>query len=420
MLLLITLCVINTALGQEDESAASRRLNHLTEEARITSSLRIDYFESSNNLDAESNFLGATAQFKALPTFSDSVSAKLEARITAPDVRGRAEYGPRGTVLESYLAFHGSQIDLKVGKQILAWGRADGINPTDNLTPRNFRILLPFDEDQRAGIWAARVDAYLPHSYALQLFVSPGFEPDQFPLPTGPLPSANQLPARTIKNTEVALKISRVIDESDWSASYFHGYSLLPSIVAANPVVQLNYAKIDVLGGDYARNFGHYGFRSEIALTLPSIDGTSDRDASRSRLFWVNGVDRTFGDNFNVNAQLFLRWMSSYTDSTDVPDQASRSLTALNHLVLSQESGLSSGLTFRISDKWINDTFSAELFMIENFARGDFYLRPLVGYDIDDHLKLQCGANYYAGPRDTPFGLLRPNRGLFIELKFAH
>ena len=43
-------------------------------------------------------------------------------------------------------------------------GRADRINPTDNLTPRDFTLLVPDDEDQRFGTAAIRARSCRPQS----------------------------------------------------------------------------------------------------------------------------------------------------------------------------------------------------------------------------------------------------------------
>ncbi|MBI3605573.1 MAG: hypothetical protein HY202_06050 [Nitrospirae bacterium] len=52
-----------------------------------------------------------------------------------------------------------------VGKQIVVWGRADGINPTDNLTPHDFTVLLPFEDDQRFGTTALKLDLYITYAF---------------------------------------------------------------------------------------------------------------------------------------------------------------------------------------------------------------------------------------------------------------
>jgi hypothetical protein len=386
---------------------------------RITAWTRLDYFQSSNSLDDEGNLVGATLQVKALPLFSDLLDAKIEARFQAPDLRGRPGYEPEANLLEGYLALHLPHADLRIGKQIVAWGRADGINPTDNLTPRNYRVLLPFDEDQRFGTWAARLDTYLPRSLTLTVFASPFFEPDQFPLPTAGLPVETRQPAHSLRDGQAALKLNHVGEDFDWSLSYYHGYNLLPAVNVVGSDFELYYNRMDVIGADCARNFGRFGFRSEIAYSLPSAHADVDPNATQRRLFWVTGLDRTFLENLNVNFQVFVRWMPDYQNPRGYLNAKAQAVGALNALILGQEKRVSHGITFRVSDQWFNNTLRTELFGVTNMARGDFYLRPLVTYDISDRLRVSVGANVYGGPHEVQYGVLKPDTGAFAELRYA-
>ena len=47
-------------------------------------------------------------------------------------------------------------VDLRLGQQIIVWGRADALNPTNNLTPVDFRIRSPIEDDIRLGNVGAR------------------------------------------------------------------------------------------------------------------------------------------------------------------------------------------------------------------------------------------------------------------------
>jgi hypothetical protein len=100
--------------------------------------VRVDYFRSSKSFDGENDLLGFTTQVKLLPTFNDSLEGKFEARLYSPDIR---DGQVAGTLLEGFLTFRFARAELRLGKQIVAWGRADGINPTDNLTPRDYSVM---------------------------------------------------------------------------------------------------------------------------------------------------------------------------------------------------------------------------------------------------------------------------------------
>src|SRR2546427_6276513 len=81
-----------------------------------------------------------------------------------------------GKFREGYLDLRLGALDVRLGRQIIAWGRADQINPTDNLTPRDFTLLVPEDADQRSGTTGARA-TYRVAGRCLTRVVPPTFVP---------------------------------------------------------------------------------------------------------------------------------------------------------------------------------------------------------------------------------------------------
>ena len=93
---------------------------------------------------------------------------------------------------------------------------------------------------------------------------------------------------------------------------------------------------------------------------------------------------------------------------------------ALNQaLITNQRDAEQFGATFRIFNKWSNDTIEAELGGIVWFARGDWLLRPRVRYAVNDRLKLTVGADVYRGPADSFLGNLRELSTVFVEVGYG-
>ena len=228
-------------------------------------------------------------------------------------------------------------------------------------------------------------------------------------------------PARTLANSEAAVKFNKTGGGMDWSLSYFHGYSLLPEMhpLAASPALEIRYPEIDVIGADFARNFGRYGTRAEIAYIQTRDRHGQDPVAVNPYWYAVAGVDRTFLDNLNVNLQLVSRWVRHYTDPSTITDPGTRAAATANAINFGQQKRANYGMSTRISNKWFNDTLEAELLAFINFGRGNSYLRPLVTYTFTDHTKASFGAELYRGADDTPFGQLKRNQGVFSELRYS-
>jgi len=111
--------------------------------------------------------------------------------------------------------------------------------------------------------------------------------------------------------------------------------------------------------------------------------------------------------------------MPHYRAPDHSTDPAVHAVATLNAIISGQEARSSYGVTFRVSNSWFNQTLTAEIFAVMNFTRADHYLRPLVTYTFNDHLKGMLGGELYRGPRDTQYGLFRPASGMFAELRYG-
>ena len=416
-----------TASGSSPQDSSAAVQESMLSAIRASGLLRSDYFSSSKSVDDKTDFYGVTGQIKLMPSVGERYDGKIEARFTAPDLKHDDRTPSTARLLEGYLTTHLNQVDLRVGKQNVAWGRADAINPTDNLTPRDYTVLLPFEEDQRFGTTAIRLDYYVTPEHTVTVFTTPLFEPSKIslPLPAGAVVINNKRPARTLSNSEAGLKFNKAGGETDWSASYYHGFSLLPEIRSrgfsngTGLLLELAYPEIDVFGADVARNYDSYGFRAEAAYILPKRYSGQERTLIRPYLYYVLGVDRTFFENLNLNLQCIGRLVHNYEDPESVADPVQRLLAVKNAILFGQQHRSTNGLTSRISDKWLSETLETELLLIVYFNPSSKYYRPLVTYAFTDRLKGSIGGEIYAGPQDSYWGLLKSNRGWFAELRYA-
>ena len=135
--------------------------------------------------------------------------------------------------------------------------------------------------------------------------------------------------------------------------------------------------------------------------------------------YWVLGADRTFFENLNVNLQLVGRRVSGYSDPEAEADLTLRKVAIQNAITLEQQKRTSLGITSRISEKWWNDTLTAELYLHVNLQRTNYYFRPSVSYAFADNVKATLGVEFYGGEEDTPFGRQKGKNGVFSELRFS-
>jgi hypothetical protein len=403
-----------TAVAQTPDATHSWR-----EKLGLTGILRLDQYQSSKTFDDTVGHTGVAAEFVARPSLSERLDGRVSVRMGAPSIGDGG--GTYARVLEAYGTWHMDSADLRLGKQIVPWGRADGINPTDNLTPRDLAVMLPFEDDQRLGVPAAKLDWVIVPEHTLSTYVTPYFEPSIIPWPKFGPKRVERRPNRKASNTQFGLRWNKVGEGFDWSVSYFQGFSHLPSLVPTSEaaVAELRYDRLRVLGADFARNFGRFGVRGEVAYSFTEDRLGRDPFVRNPQLYGVVGVDRTFFENLNVNIQVFGRHVYNYRNPQSVDDPAARSWAIQSALLAGQLDRFNSGVTFRVSNKWLHDTLEAEVFGIVNARRHDTFFRPLITYSLSDSWKGTIGAELYRGGPETQFGGQRANRGWFAEVRLG-
>ncbi|MBN2361533.1 MAG: hypothetical protein JXR83_18925 [Deltaproteobacteria bacterium] len=240
------------------------------------------------------------------------------------------------------------RLDLRLGKQRVAWGTADRFNPTDNLNPDDLSDFLAFGA--KLPTWALRADLIILEGYLkLTAVWLPGPVPALLPrfgeLPLGgstadsvgelaPSDIATAvgtvglgLPRADLAHSMQALKLAGSALGVDWSLSYFHGYDDIPIekdvvIRVVSPVeIAIDATAVlpetHVAGADLAGELFSVGWWVEaavffpqevaLALTAPTLQGRRTAEAvilhADPYTKLTAGLDYTFFWGSYVNLQ---------------------------------------------------------------------------------------------------------------------
>ncbi len=219
---------------------------------------------------------------------------ELKGLRTSPDDDLDWEWNLREAYIDLF-AFLSDNLDVRIGKQIIAWGKADQLNPTSNVCPDDLEDT--FDFGQKVGVNAVQATYYLSNLSFAAIFV-PEFVPAE--LPSSDLASAfappveppqgmtfreitqhTVMPERTLDETsQYAFKLSTMLLDYDVSFSYFYGRDDLPlaGSLTMMPVdaegttdldIELIYPTMQVIGADFAGQVSSVGVWGEGALFLP-------------------------------------------------------------------------------------------------------------------------------------------------------
>lgn len=386
----------------------------------ISGSIRGAYWSSSRNLEQGEHFFGSALWLRAAPKPGPNTSLVAEGWVRNEELF--RDEATDGALREAYLETRLPDLDLRIGKQLVVWGRADRINPTDNLTPRDFTLLVPEDDDQRLGAVAAKATYYV-RGIALTGLWLPRFEPHTIPIRRSPgVTLRERVPHDTFG--QWAIRMEQTGKAVDWSLSYFDGMDLFPDIAIDRVTTSsldlvLKHHRIRVIGADAATTVGRYGLRAEAAYTLTEDMGGNDLRVKNPFLFLVVGGDRTFFEYLNVNLQYIFHFVFHHRPSREISDPVERGVAIEQAAISNQVDQVQHGLSLRVGHKWLNETLEGEVTTVLFFTRLDFVVRPRVIYALTDRWKVTVGADIFRGDPQSLLGRLRDNSTAYAEIRFS-
>ncbi len=325
----------------------------------------------------------------------------------------------RTDVVEAWARLSAGELEMRAGRQIIVWGRADRLNPTDNLSGRDYTLLAASDDDQRQG--PAMVQARWGRgTVTVDAIWLPEFRPNIFPLERD-RPGITILPdeQRRAAN-QFAVKVDSSGGALDWSLSWFRGidrnrdFTARPASPGSIAAIQQTFPDISVLGADAAGTIGVAGWRVEAAYTR--VLGTDTPFTKNDNLWLVAGGDVNVAGGWNLNLQYSLRVIFDHRDPRLIADPVTRSIASLSAAVNNQLDRVQNGFTARLAKRFAADTAEAEVAIIHYIEPGDTAIRPRVSMAVRDGLRLAVGADIFTGPSLSYFGRVRSLSAGWLQL----
>ena len=376
----------------------------------IDGKLQVSAWSSDRSLTNREGIFPATLTLRSKFKINDDLRLFADGKIGSDDYFGGSRYS---VVREFYLDYRMQNADVRLGKQILPWGRTDSFNPTDSLTSRDYRWLTPEQENQRFGNTGIRYAHHIK-DYTITSVWLPYMRSSRIPLD-------QLIYIQQPDNLDnFAIKVDRTGTGLDMSLSFYSGIDTMPSLEVNNiGATSLVNHPIQRFGGDIAWAFSSYTLRAELAYTQTNKSNEEFSGKKYDYLYTVVGLEKQFANELNVIVQAVWEsafdWRSPNTWST--PDQ--QELSLIQKIINQQPARNFGGFAYRIAKKLINDTLELELSGIALSANQGFLLQPRIRYQANDNLSLALGGDYYSGVINSILGRLRDNSTVFLEITYA-
>jgi hypothetical protein len=368
------------------------------------------------NLDNSRYLVGGTVSAE-ITAKSDLAKAHIDSELQY--IGSEEEVPLQHLGREAWIGGGNEPFDIRVGRQLLIWGRADRFNPTDNLTPSDFRFLTVEDQGQRFGATGVMGRYALDDDLSLIGVLIPVFEssilPEGIVGKDAPRPKDRPPPLDAL-DPGIAIKLDHTGEGFDGSLSYYRGHATSPALdfSFARGLTYVN-PRIDVFGGDFAFSRGYWGFRGEMAYMRFDAGAVPNDVAPRSNIYTVLGIERQVLPDHLVLVQWLHRTLLDKPPSNK--DSPLRPIGLVNAGIYSQFDRVQNGLTFSLNSRWLNETLRTEIAAAVWFNDGSYVLRPLAEYAITDNWSVATLFDYFGGPRQSNFGVLRDNTRWFIQLR---
>lgn len=317
---------------------------------------------------------------------------------------------------EAYVDVFLPNLDVRLGKQQIIWGKAEGVFITDVVSPKDLReFLLPDFSEIRTGITALRLNWY-KGAHQLEWVWSPIFTPTRMPesssiwAPDTPLPAqvtwdySAATHTASIENSELFLRYSLMQNTFDLELTggyfFYDDPALNVQLLPGGTIVRPEYHRVSMGGGSVSMPWKSFVLRGEGAFysgrhfqtSNPAVEGFH---LEKNNLHYMLGVDYAWNG---------LRLSTQFIQET----------------ILEHETGMlqeahENTLTVMANKTFLREKLGVELFSYIGLNRGDALVRPTLSYALDDGMEGILGANLFLGASGR-FGQYNENDMLYAKL----
>lgn len=317
---------------------------------------------------------------------------------------------------EAYIDYVASSWDLRLGRQIIIWGNADGFRITDNISPSDLSEYITRDFDEiRMAVDAVKLRFLGTHGTGELIYIPffrQGISPDKdSPWSLGDLSctsiTAGNKPEKNIENGELGAKYALFLPGFDMAVSYFYTWNDFPyyAYTGNTGSCQVNpqFYRLHIYGLELSRPYNDFVFRGEAAFSHGNRYLSTPRDASlekKDQIKWLLGLDWSPGSN----------WFLSFQVTED---------RILDYSAKIQQTKQSAMVTANISKKLFREKLILSGMHYLNLDEKDSLTRLSSEYQVMDGFSLFFGSDIFTGKRSGGFGRYKDNTQVWARAKYS-
>jgi len=357
---------------------------------------------------------------------------------------------------EAWIEVLAGPIEAKVGRQIVVWGRSDGLRLLDIVNPFNEReYILPADEDSKIPLWMINLTYWVDwYRNGLQFLFMPFYRMNHSP-PGGHNWAVNPMktlrmyeqiygyetwggikwnePSHSLSNSDIGLRWYGTLGDSlTYTLNYLHCWDRYPTMWATGPWVapgiNLEYTlepdRISIFGFSFdygvekALGMENWVLRGEFAYYkkdrygIHNYQGTSGQPSrEKDHINYLIGIDKYVFIDHWLSVQ-FLQDIILHPPKGEVTSGASAQVV----------DGVENYFTFYWMKDWAQfaDKLHTEC-MVVYTDDGGGWVNPEVKWEFTkiDGLFLTVGAHFFWGSEMELLGQMDDNDHVFMTWKWG-
>jgi hypothetical protein len=318
---------------------------------------------------------------------------------------------------------------LRLGKQQIVWGRADGLKVLDLVNPQDYReFILDTFEDSRIPLWSVKWEVPLGDTWVAQWLFIPDPTFHQVPPADGrfafsspelvprPPPGVDvqiepaRVPDDPLRDADAGVQLSAYLGGWDLTLNYLYHYLDAPvrSVVTGpdGATLRTDYRRSQTFGGTVSNAFGNLTLRAELGYSpkrffatqeLLLLDGALHRQATE--VSSVAGVDWTGPTDTLISAQVFL------------------SRAGVDHRAI--RGTWETDLTLLAERRWRNETLRGRVLVIHDADRGDGVVTAELSYDYLSNVRVRLQTAGFYGTQRGRFGQFEGRDRVLVAIEYG-
>lgn len=318
-----------------------------------------------------------------------------------------------------------SNVDVRIGRQILTWGTGDLLFIND-MFPKDWQSFFIGRDTEylKAPADAVKIGWYNDF-LNVEFVYTPQFAPDRFitgerisywdPLFSRPAGEDSQVnfkaPNDWFEDDEFALRLYRNVGSYELALYGYSGYWKSPA-GQRFPPLQVTFPKLNVYGASLRGNI----FKGIGNIEVGYYDSRQDRGGSspfvnNSEIRLLVGYEQELAKEFTGAFQYYLEHMMDY--------DAYRG-AAVTRILGEPRDENRHVFTARLTKLLMNQNLKLSMFTYYSPSDSDAYLRPNISYKVNDHWTVEAGGNVFLGTwNQTFFGQFEDNTNVYASARFS-